>query len=33
MFHCPVGSWVIEQNAVILNATVHSPTVYMYLLS
>ena len=27
MFHCPVGVWVIEQYAIILNATVRSPTV------
>ena len=27
MFHCPVGVWVIEQHAMILNATVRSPTV------
>ena len=27
MFHCPVGVWVIEQRAIILNATVRSPTV------
>ena len=29
MFHCPVGVWVIEQRAIILTATVRSPTVYM----
>ena len=29
MFHCPVGIWVIEQRAIILNATVRSPTVMM----
>ena len=28
MFHCPVGVWVIEQHAIILSATVRSPTVY-----
>ena len=27
MFHCPVGVWVIGQHAIILSATVHSPTV------
>ena len=27
MFHCPVGVWVIEQHAIILSATVRSPTV------
>ena len=27
MFHCPVGVWVIAQNAIILSATVRSPTV------
>ena len=27
MFHCPVGVWVIEQRAIISNATVRSPTV------
>ena len=27
MFHCPVGFWVIEQHAIILSATVRSPTV------
>ena len=27
MFHCPVGVWVIEQRAIILSATVRSPTV------
>ena len=26
-FDCPVGVWVIEQHAIILNATVRSPTV------
>ena len=26
MFHCPVGVWVIEQHAIILSATVRSPT-------
>ena len=30
MFHCPVGVWVIEQHAIILRATVRSPTVYLY---
>ena len=29
MFHCPVGVWVIEQHAIILSATVRSPTVFM----
>ena len=29
MFHCPVGVWVIEQRAIISNATVRSPTVSM----
>ena len=29
MFHCPVGVWVIEQHAIILSATVRSPTVHM----
>ena len=29
MFHCPVGVWVIEQHAIILSATVRSPTVDM----
>ena len=29
MFHCPVGVWVIEQHAIILSATVRSPTVYI----
>ena len=28
MFHCPVGVWVIEQCALILSATVRSPTVF-----
>ena len=27
MFHCPVGVSVIEQRAIILSATVRSPTV------
>ena len=27
MFHCPVEVWVIEQRAIILSATVRSPTV------
>ena len=27
MFHCPVVGWVIEQHAIILSATVRSPTV------
>ena len=27
MFRCPVGVWVIEQRAIMLNATVRSPTV------
>ena len=27
MFHCPVGVCVIEQRAIILSATVRSPTV------
>ena len=27
MFHCPAGVWVIEQHAIILSATVRSPTV------
>ena len=27
MFHCPVGVGVIEQDAIILSATVRSPTV------
>ena len=27
MFHCPVGVWVIEQRAIIVSATVRSPTV------
>ena len=27
MFHCPVGVWVIDQRAIILSATVRSPTV------
>ena len=27
MFHCPLGVWVIEQRAIILSATVRSPTV------
>ena len=27
MFHCPVGVWVIGQHAIILSATVRSPTV------
>ena len=26
MYHCPVGVWVIEQHAIILSATVRSPT-------
>ena len=30
MFHCPVGVWVIEQRAIILSATVRSPTVEMH---
>ena len=29
MFHCPVGVWVIEQHAIILSATVRSPTVVL----
>ena len=29
MFHCPVGVWVIEQHAIILSATVRSPTVIL----
>ena len=29
MFHCPVGFWVIEQHAIILGATVRSPTVIL----
>ena len=29
MFHCPVGVWVIEQRAIILSATVRSPTVVL----
>ena len=29
MFHCPVGVWVIEQHAIILSATVRSPTVLL----
>ena len=29
MFHCPVGVWVIEQRAIILSATVRSPTVWL----
>ena len=29
MFHCPVGVWIIEQRAIILSATVRSPTVNM----
>ena len=28
MFHCPVGVWIIEQRAIMLSATVRSPTVY-----
>ena len=28
MFHCPVGVYVIEQHAIILSATVRSPTVF-----
>ena len=28
MFHCPVEVWVIEQRAIILSATVRSPTVW-----
>ena len=31
MFHCPVEVWVIEQRAIILSATVRSPTVYIEL--
>ena len=31
MFHCPVGVWVIEQHAIILSATVRSPTVLLLL--
>ena len=31
MFHCPVGVWVIEQHAIILSATVRSPTVVLYI--
>ena len=27
MYHCPVGVWVIKQNAIILSASVRSPTV------
>ena len=27
MFHCPVGVWLIEQRAIILSATLRSPTV------
>ena len=30
MFHCPVGVWVIEQRAIILSATVRTPTVKKY---
>ena len=30
MFHCPMGVWVIEQHAIILIATVRSPTVRMW---
>ena len=30
MFRCPVGVWVIEQRAIMLNATVRSPTVMLY---
>ena len=30
MFHCPVGVWVIEQHAIILSATVRSPTVITF---
>ena len=29
-FDCPVGVWVIEQHAIILSATVRSPTVFSY---
>ena len=29
MFHCPVGVRVIKQHAIILSATVHSPTVLL----
>ena len=29
MLHCPVGVWVIEQHAIILSATVRSPTVIL----
>ena len=29
MFHCPVGVWVIGQHAIILSATVRSPTVLL----
>ena len=29
MFHCPMGVWVIEQRAIILSATVRSPTVHL----
>ena len=29
MFHCPVGVWVIEQHAIIVCATVRSPTVVL----
>ena len=28
-FDCPVGVWVIEQRAIMLSATVRSPTVIM----
>ena len=28
-FDCPVGVWVIEQRAIMLSATVRSPTVYI----
>ena len=31
MFDCPMGVWVIEQRAIILSATVRSPTVRVYL--
>ena len=30
MFHCSVGVWVIEQHAIILSATVRSPTVVLF---
>ena len=29
-FDCPVGVWVIEQRAIILSATVRSPTVIIH---